>query len=71
MQFPINEAEIVHHGKGSHRLQCQTYMVRSAGESFFAEEVRLSSLGRLALGPDINSKRQRSISHRHHPIQIA
>lgn len=30
-------------GNGSHRLQCQTYMVSGAGDSFFEEEHRLAN----------------------------
>jgi hypothetical protein len=37
-------AEMVDLGGGSLRLQCQTYMVRNAGDSFFEEETRLSNL---------------------------
>ncbi len=38
------KAEIVGIGGGSHRLQCQAYMVRDAGDSFFEEEQKLTSL---------------------------
>ena len=34
-------AEVVDLGKGAHRLQCQAYMVRGAGEGFMEEEQRL------------------------------
>jgi hypothetical protein len=36
--------EIVDLGGGTHRLQCQTYMVRNAGDSFFEDETRLSNM---------------------------
>ena len=35
------KAEIVLLPDGSHRLQCQTYIVQHAGESFFEEESKL------------------------------
>lgn len=38
------KAELVDLGGNSHRLQCQTYMVRNAGDSFFEEESRLTNL---------------------------
>jgi hypothetical protein len=38
------KAEIVELGEGSNRLQCQTYMVRNAGDSFFEEETRLTNM---------------------------
>ena len=38
------KAEIVDLGEGSNRLQCQTYMVRNAGDSFFEEETRLTNM---------------------------
>jgi hypothetical protein len=37
------KAELVDLGMGSYRLQCQAYMVRNAGDSFFQEENRLSN----------------------------
>ena len=37
-------AEIVPLGNGTHRLQCQAYMVTGAGDSFFEDEVRLANL---------------------------
>src|SRR5215471_21050267 len=37
-------AELVDLGEGSHRLQCQAYMVRNAGDSFFADESRLVNM---------------------------
>ncbi|MBC8002717.1 MAG: hypothetical protein H7X97_09025 [Opitutaceae bacterium] len=40
-------AEIEDLGTGSHRLQCQAFIVQDAGDSFFAEENRLSNLRRL------------------------
>ena len=36
-------AELVNLGNGSQRLQCQTYMVSGAGDSFFEEEHRLAN----------------------------
>ena len=36
--------EIVALGEGSHRLQCQAFVVTGAGDSFFENEVRLSNL---------------------------
>jgi hypothetical protein len=36
------KAEIVLLPGGSHRLQCQVYMVQHAGDSFFEEEKKLS-----------------------------
>jgi hypothetical protein len=38
------KTEIVDLGGGAHRLQCQAYMVKNAGESFFEDESRLSNL---------------------------
>jgi hypothetical protein len=38
------KGEIVDLGGGSLRLQCQTYMVRNAGDSFFEEETRLTNV---------------------------
>jgi len=38
------KTEIVALGGGAHRLQCQAYMVRNAGDSFFEDESRLSNL---------------------------
>lgn len=38
------KADIVGIGSGSHRLQCQAYMVRDAGDSFFEEEQKLTSI---------------------------
>lgn len=35
------KAEIVDLGKGTHRLQCQAYLVRDAGQGFMEEEQRL------------------------------
>jgi hypothetical protein len=40
------KTELVELGGGSHRLQCQAYMVRNAGDSFFEEEQRLASVRR-------------------------
>jgi hypothetical protein len=37
-------AELVDLGEGSHRLQCQAYMVRNAGDSFFEDESRLVNM---------------------------
>ena len=37
-------AELVDLGEGSQRLQCQTFMVRNAGDSFFEEESRLTNI---------------------------
>ncbi len=37
------KTEVVDLGGGAHRLQCQTYMVRNAGDSFFEEETRLTN----------------------------
>ena len=31
-------AELIDFGEGSYRLQCKAYMVRNAGDSFFADE---------------------------------
>ena len=42
------KAEIILLPDGSHRLQCQVYMVQHAGDSFFQEEHKLS---RLSAGP--------------------
>jgi hypothetical protein len=36
-------AELVNLGNGTQRLQCQTYMVSGAGDSFFEEEHRLAN----------------------------
>jgi hypothetical protein len=36
-------AEVVALGNGAQRLQCQTYMVSGAGDSFFEDEVRLAN----------------------------
>ena len=38
------KTEILDLGGGAHRLQCQTYMVRNAGDAFFEEETRLSNV---------------------------
>lgn len=38
------KAEIVELDSGGHRLQCQAYMVRNPGDSFFEDETRLSNL---------------------------
>ena len=38
------KAEIVPLSDGSHRLQCQAYMVTGAGDSFFEEEVALAHI---------------------------
>jgi len=40
------KTELVELGGGSHRLQCQAYMVRNAGDSFFEEEQRLANVRR-------------------------
>jgi hypothetical protein len=37
------KTELVSLGVDSYRLQCQAYMVRNAGDSFYADEQRLSS----------------------------
>ena len=37
-------AEIVPLSGGSYRLQCQAYVVRGAGDSFFEDEVRLTNM---------------------------
>jgi hypothetical protein len=37
------KAELVDLGKGARRLQCQTYMVSGAGDSFFEDEHRLAN----------------------------
>ena len=37
------KTELVDLGAGTFRLQCQTYMVRNAEDSFFEEETRLSN----------------------------
>jgi hypothetical protein len=42
------KAEIILLPEGSHRLQCQVYMVQHAGDTFFQEEHKLS---RLSAGP--------------------
>ena len=39
-------AELVDLGGGSHRLQCQAFMVSGAGDSFFEEEHRLANVRR-------------------------
>jgi hypothetical protein len=39
-------AEIVDLNAGSHRLQCQAYVVRHAGDSFFEEELALTGMQR-------------------------
>ena len=36
--------DVVDLGDGSHRLQCQAYMVNNAGDSFFEEEHALANL---------------------------
>jgi len=36
-------AELVDLGNGAQRLQCQTYMVSGAGDSFFENESRLAN----------------------------
>jgi hypothetical protein len=36
--------DIVDLGSGSFRLQCQTFMVRNAGDSFFEDEHRLANI---------------------------
>jgi hypothetical protein len=38
------KAELVDLGEGSQRLQCQAYMVRNAGDSFFSDESRLVNM---------------------------
>lgn len=38
------KAELVDVGEGSQRLQCQAYMVRNAGDSFFSDESRLVNM---------------------------
>ena len=38
--------ELVDLGGGSHRLQCQAFMVSGAGDSFFEEEHRLANVRR-------------------------
>jgi hypothetical protein len=38
--------EIIPLASGSHRLQCQAYVVSDAGDSFFEDEVRLTNLRR-------------------------
>ncbi len=40
------QAELVNLGSGSYRLQCQASMVRNAGDSFFEDESRLTTLRR-------------------------
>jgi hypothetical protein len=40
------KTELFDLGGGSHRLQCQAYMVRNAGDSFFEEEQRLANVRR-------------------------
>ncbi|HWW00195.1 MAG TPA: hypothetical protein VNZ64_10910 [Candidatus Acidoferrum sp.] len=40
------KTELLDLGGGSHRLQCQAYMVRNAGDSFFEEEQRLANVRR-------------------------
>jgi hypothetical protein len=38
------KTQTVELGGGSYRLQCQAFMVRNAGDSFFEEETRLSNM---------------------------
>jgi hypothetical protein len=38
------KAQIVDLGEGSNRLQCQAYIVRDAGDSFFEEEQKMASM---------------------------
>jgi len=38
------KAQLVDMGAGSHRLQCQAFMVRNASDSFFADESRLANI---------------------------
>jgi hypothetical protein len=40
------KTELIELGDGAHRLQCQAYMVRNAGDSFFEEEQRLANVRR-------------------------
>jgi len=40
-------AEVVDLGAGSFRLQCQAYMVRNAGDSFFEDEHPLANVRRM------------------------
>jgi hypothetical protein len=40
-------AEVVDLGAGSFRLQCQAYMVRNAGDSFFEDEHALTNVRRM------------------------
>jgi hypothetical protein len=40
-------AELVDLGAGSHRLQCQAFVVRNAGDSFFEDESRRTNLRRM------------------------
>lgn len=40
------KAEVVSLGSDSHRLQCEAFMVRAAGDAFFQEEQRLSNFRR-------------------------
>ena len=37
------KTEIVDLGAGASRLQCQAYMVRAAGDSFYEEEIRVAN----------------------------
>ena len=41
-------AQLVDLGTGSFRLQCQAYMVRNAGDSFFEDEHPLANVRRMA-----------------------
>lgn len=36
--------DLVHLGSGAYRLQCQAYVVRGAGDSFFEQEQRLANV---------------------------
>jgi hypothetical protein len=38
------KVDIVRLGEASHRLQCQAYMVRDAGDSFFEDEQKLANI---------------------------
>jgi hypothetical protein len=40
------KAEVVELDGSNRRLQCQAYMVRNAGDSFFEDEIRLSNVRR-------------------------
>jgi hypothetical protein len=40
------KVDIVKLGEASHRLQCQAYMVRDAGDSFFEDEQKLANIRR-------------------------